>query len=218
MKIKIAPSILSADFSRIGETVKTLENSGADLIHCDVMDGNFVPPITFGAQMVKNLRPFTTLPLDCHLMTLSPQTHIDDFVKAGADIISVHVEACGEDTVKVLREIKKCGVKASAVINPETRVEEIFDCVEIADMLLVMSVHPGWGGQKFIPETLKKIEALRAFCIKRGRGEMDIEVDGGVTKENANDIKAAGANVLVAGNTVFKSSDMRATISALRGE
>ena len=218
MKIKIAPSILSADFSRIGETVKTLEACGADLIHCDVMDGNFVPPITFGAQMVKQIRPFTKLPLDCHLMTLHPETHIEDFVKAGADIISVHVEACGKDIVNVLREIKKCGVKASAVINPETRVEEIFDCVEDADMLLIMSVHPGWGGQKFIPETLKKIEALRAFCVKSGRGEMDIEVDGGVTIENASDIKAAGANVLVAGNTVFKSSDMRGVISALRGE
>ena len=218
MKIKIAPSILSADFSRIGETVKTLEACGADLIHCDVMDGNFVPPITFGAQMVKQIRPFTTLPLDCHLMTLHPKTHIEDFVKAGADIISVHVEACGKDTVNVLREIKKCGVKASAVINPETCVEEIFDCVGEADMLLVMSVHPGWGGQKFIPETLNKIEALRAFCVKCGRGEMYIEVDGGVTIENANDIKAAGANVLVAGNTVFKSNDMRATISMLRGE
>ena len=216
MKIKIAPSILASDFSCVGEAVKKLEANGADLVHCDVMDGNFVPPITFGAQLVKQIRPHTKLPLDCHLMVLHPETHIESFVKAGADIISVHVEACGKNTVKLLREIKNSGVKASAVINPETAVEEIFDCVEEADMLLVMSVHPGWGGQKFIPETLKKLETLRAFCIKNGKAELDIEVDGGVTEENVNEIKAAGANVLVAGSTVFKAQDMRATIARLR--
>lgn len=216
MKIKIAPSILASDFSRVGEAVKALEKNGADLVHCDVMDGNFVPPITFGAQLVRQIRPLTSLPLDCHLMTLHPETHIPDFVKAGADIISVHVEACGKNTVKVMREIRKCGIKASAVINPETRVEEIFDCAEEADMLLVMSVHPGWGGQKFIPGTLQKLEALRAFCVKNGKPELDIEVDGGVTEENAGEIKAAGANVLVAGSAVFKAGDMRKTIAELR--
>lgn len=218
MNIKIAPSILAADFANMGETVKKLEQCGADLIHCDVMDGNFVPPITFGAQMVKQIRPFTLLPLDCHLMTLHPQTHVEDFVKAGADVISVHVEACGKNTVPLLREIKQYNVKASAVINPETDAEQIFDCVEEADMLLVMSVHPGWGGQKFIPETLAKLEKLRSFCVKNGRGDLDIEVDGGVTEENAGEIVAAGANVLVAGSTVFRATDMRATISRLRGE
>lgn len=216
IQIKIAPSILAADFARIGEAVKKLEESGADLVHCDVMDGNFVPPITFGAQTVREIRPHTKLPLDCHLMTLHPETHIESFVKAGADNISVHVEACGKNTVKVMREIKNCGVKASAVINPETRVEEIFDCVEEADMLLIMSVHPGWGGQKFIPETLKKLEKLRAFCVKNGKAELDIEVDGGVTMENAGEIKAAGANVLVAGSTVFHAQNMRAAIAGLR--
>ncbi len=218
IKIKIAPSILAADFSKMGETVKQLQECGADLVHCDVMDGNFVPPITFGAQMVKQIRPLTALPLDCHLMTLHPQTHLEDFVKAGADVISVHVEACGKDTVPLMREIKKCGVKASAVVNPETPIEELFDCVGEADMLLVMSVHPGWGGQKFIPETLEKLEKLRTFCIKCGRGELDIQVDGGVTLENASEIKAAGANVLVAGSTVFRAPDMRAVIASLRGE
>ena len=216
IQIKIAPSILASDFSRAGETVKALEKSGADFVHCDVMDGNFVPPITFGAQLVKHIRPHTKLPLDCHLMTLHPETHIESFVNAGADIISVHVEACGKNTVKLLREIKKCGVKASAVINPETKVEELFDCVEEADMLLVMSVHPGYGGQKFIPETLEKLEKLRAFCVESGRAELDIEVDGGVTEENAGEIKAAGANVLVAGSAVFKAADMKAAIAGLR--
>ncbi len=214
-QIKIAPSILASDFSKVGETVKKLEENGADYVHCDVMDGNFVPPITFGAQMVKAIRPHTRLPLDCHLMTLHPETHIEDFAKAGADLITVHLEAC--DVLKVFGLIRSFGVKASAVINPETEVERIFLAAEEADMILLMSVRPGWGGQKFIPETLKKIEALREYCVKIGRPDLDIEVDGGVTEENIGDVLKAGANVIVAGSTVFKSSDMKATIGRLRG-
>ena len=158
MKIKIAPSILASDFAKLGETVKLLEENGADLVHCDVMDGNFVPPITFGAQAVQAFRPHTRLPLDCHLMVLHPETHVEDFVKAGADYITVHVEACGEKTTNLIEKIHALGVKAGAVVNPETDIEAIFPACELSDMLLVMSVHPGWGGQKFIPESLKKIE------------------------------------------------------------
>ena len=217
MQIKIAPSILASDFSNAGETARFLEKNGADLIHCDVMDGNFVPPITFGAQFVKGIRPHTKLPLDCHLMTLHPETHIEDFYKAGADLISVHVEACGKNTGAVMQRIKALGIRAAAVCNPATPVSSLFDCLEYADMFLVMSVVPGWGGQKFIPESLKKLEELRAFCIKNGRGELDIQVDGGVTEQNAGEIVKAGANVLVAGSTVFRSADMAKTIKSLRG-
>ncbi len=216
MDIKIAPSILASDFSRIGEEVARLEQSGADLIHCDVMDGNFVPPITFGAQMVKAIRPHTKLPLDCHLMVLHPETHIRDFAEAGADNITVHVEAC--DIPALFDQISSFGIKKSAVINPETDVGKVFPAVEGgADMILLMSVHPGWGGQKFLPETLKKIEILRNFCIKCGRGSLDIEVDGGVTEGNVRDVISAGANVIVAGSTVFRAADMAATIRRLRG-
>lgn len=216
MQIKIAPSILASDFSKVGQTVALLEQNGADMVHCDVMDGNFVPPITFGAQLVKNIRPHTRLPLDCHLMTLHPQTHIEDFAAAGADLISVHTEACGKQTGEVLRAIRALGVKAAAVVNPATPVSDLFDWLGDVDMYLVMSVVPGWGGQKFIPESLKKLEELRTFCIKNGKPALDIEVDGGVTEENAHEIIAAGANVLVAGSTVFRSADMRGTIERLR--
>lgn len=215
LDIKIAPSILASDFAKAGETVRKLEECGADYVHCDVMDGNFVPPITFGAQMVKALRPHTSLCLDCHLMVLHPQTHIEDFAKAGADLITVHAEAC--DIPALFKQISSYGIKKSAVINPETPVEAIFPAVEGADMLLLMSVRPGWGGQKFIEGTLKKIETLRNFCIAHGKPDLDIEVDGGITEENVKSVISAGANVIVAGSAVFKSPDMRATIARLRG-
>lgn len=216
LDVKVAPSILAADFSKMGEEVRAISACGADLIHCDVMDGNFVPPITFGAQMVKALRPYTKLPLDCHLMTLHPETYFEDFAAAGADYISVHAEVCGKILVPVLKSIKSYGVKACAVVNPETPVEALYPAIDDADMFLLMSVHPGWGGQKFIPETLDKLRTLRAFLVAHGRGDMDVEVDGGVTEENAAEIVKAGANVLVAGSAVFRSHDKKGTIAALK--
>lgn len=220
MQIKIAPSILSADFSKIGEAIKNLNAAGADVIHCDVMDGSFVEPITFGGQMVKNIRPLTNLPLDCHLMIEHPKTQIKFFAEAGADIITVHYEACNKISPTYLREtlelIKSYGVKCGAVVNPDTDVEKIFPVFDLCDMVLIMSVFPGYGGQKFIPTALEQLKKAREYAVKMGRGDMDIEVDGGVTEANVGDIKAAGANVIVAGSTVFKSTDMAATIAALK--
>ncbi len=220
MQTKIAPSILSADFSAMGEAVKKLEKCGADLIHCDVMDGTFVEPITFGGQMIKNIRPLTKLPLDAHLMIAHPKTQIKFFAEAGADIITVHYKACAEISETYLKEtlelIKSYGVKCGAVVNPDVPVEKIYDVFPLCDMVLLMSVYPGYGGQKFIPEVLEKVKQARAYAIKIGKADMDIEIDGGVTEENAAQIRAAGANVLVAGSTVFKAQNMTATIANLK--
>ena len=220
MNIKIAPSILSADFSALGEAVKKLEISGADLIHCDVMDGSFVAPITFGAQAVKNIRPLTKLPLDVHLMIEHPKTQIKFFAEAGADIITVHFEACAKISESYLREtlelIKSYKIKCGAVVNPDVPVESIFPVFPLCDMVLLMSVFPGYGGQKYIEEVTAKIAKAREYARSIGRGDMDIEVDGGVTEENCKKITGAGANVLVAGNTIFKSEDFGATIKRLR--
>lgn len=220
MQTKIAPSILSADFSVMGETVKKLEDSGADLIHCDVMDGSFVEPITFGAQLIKNIRPLTKLPLDVHLMIEHPKTQIKFFAEAGADLITVHYKACKKISDSYLEEtlrlIKSYGVKCGAVVNPDVPVEDIFPVLPLCDMVLLMSVFPGYGGQKFIPDVMEKIKKAREYAASIGKGDMDIEVDGGVTSDNAKAVKEAGANVLVAGSTVFNSTNWSDTISLLR--
>lgn len=221
MEIKIAPSILSADFSALGEAVKKLEKSGADLIHCDVMDGSFVEPITFGSQAVKNIRPLTKLPLDVHLMIEHPKSQIKFFAEAGADMITVHFEACKKISETYLKEtlelIKSYNIKCGAVVNPDVAVESIFPVFHLCDMVLLMSVFPGYGGQKYIEEVTGKIAKAREYANSIGKKELDIEVDGGITEENCKKIISAGANVLVAGNTIFKSENMKRTIKKLRG-
>ena len=213
--IMIAPSILSADFSKMGEEVRSLEQSGADVIHCDVMDGVFVNNITFGIKMVEDLRKCTKLPLDCHLMIVHPEKYVERFAKAGADIITVHWEVCQDNLKEVLELIKSTGVKCGAVINPDTPVEKIKDVIELCDMVLVMSVFPGFGGQKFIPSALDKLREIRAIIDASGK-DIDLEIDGGVTAENVEEIKAAGANVIVAGSAVFKAADRAVMIAKLK--
>ena len=213
--IKIAPSILSADFSKMGEEVRSLEQSGADVVHCDVMDGVFVNNITFGIKMVEDIRKHTALPLDCHLMIVHPEKYVERFAKAGADIITVHWEACQDNLKEVLTLIRSTGVKCGAVINPDTPVDKIRDVIPMCDMVLVMSVFPGFGGQKFIPEALDKLREIRAIINESGK-EIDLEIDGGVTAENVEEIKAAGANVIVVGSAVFKAADRAQIIAELK--
>ena len=213
--IKIAPSILSADFSKMGEEVKSLESCGAALVHCDVMDGVFVNNITFGIKMVEDLRKITALPLDCHLMIVHPEKYVERFAKAGADIITVHYEACQENLKEVLELIKSTGVKCGAVLNPDTPVEKIKDVIPLCDMVLVMSVFPGFGGQKFIPEALDKLREVKAIVENCGK-DIDIQIDGGVSAENVAQVKEAGANVIVAGSAVFKAPDRAKIIAELK--
>lgn len=220
METKIAPSILSADFSRMGEAIRLCEAGGADLIHCDVMDGSFVEPITFGGQMVKNIRPLTKLPLDVHLMIEHPKTQIKFFAEAGADIITVHYEACAKISKDYLKEtlelIKSYGVKCGAVVNPDVPVEELFPVFPLCDMVLLMSVFPGYGGQKFIPSVLEKIKSAREYARTIGKPDMDIEVDGGINAQTAPLAISAGANVLVAGSALFGAPDFAAAVKNLR--
>lgn len=217
---KVAPSILSADFSAMGQAIKSIQAAGADLVHCDVMDGSFVEPITFGGQMVKNIRKLTSLPLDVHLMIEHPKTQIKFFAEAGADIITVHYEACKKISPTYLEEtfklIKSYGVKCGAVINPDTDAEKIYSVLPLCDMVLVMSVFPGYGGQKFIPSSLENVKKLKRYAADNNLN-YDIEIDGGVTVDNAASIRSAGVDVLVAGSAVFKAEDMSAAISAIRG-
>ena len=213
--VKIAPSILSADFSKMGEEVRSLQDCGADLVHCDVMDGVFVNNITFGIKMVEDLRKVTTLPLDCHLMIVHPEKYVERFVKAGADIVTVHYEACGETLKDTLMLIKNAGAKCGAVINPDTPVEKIADVIPLCDMVLVMSVFPGFGGQKFIPSALDKLRQIRAIIDASGK-DIDLQIDGGVTAENVEEIKRAGANVIVAGSTVFGAKNRAEIIEILK--
>ena len=214
-KVQIAPSILSADFSKMGEEIISLEKSGADIVHCDVMDGVFVNNITFGIKMIEDIRKLTTLPLDCHLMIVHPEKYVERFAKAGADYITVHYEACKDNLKEVLTLIKSTGVKCGAVINPDTPVEAIKDVLPLCDMVLVMSVFPGFGGQKFIPECLDKLRMLRTMIEESGK-EILLQIDGGVNEENVGEIKAAGADVIVAGSAVFKAENRAEMIQKLK--
>jgi ribulose-phosphate 3-epimerase len=212
--LRIAPSILSSDFSKLAEEVRAVEAAGADWIHLDVMDGHFVPVITFGPEVVKAIRPVTQKPFDVHLMIAPVEPHLEAFAKAGADIITVHVEA-GPHLHRSLQAIKALGKKAGVTMNPATPVETIEHVIDLVDVVLVMSVNPGWGGQKFIPDAEEKIRRVAALV---GGRPIDIEVDGGITPENTERVTRAGANALVAGSAVFKGgpSAYRANIEAIR--
>jgi ribulose-phosphate 3-epimerase len=212
--IKIAPSILSADFSRLGADVQAVDRAGADYIHVDVMDGHFVPNITIGPLVVAALRKITDKPLDVHLMIENPDRYIPDFAKAGADIITVHQEAVPH-LHRTVQLIKSLGKKAGISLNPATPVETLDVILDELDLVLVMSVNPGFGGQAFIPSALDKIRALRQRITVRGLAT-ELEVDGGVKIDNIHEVVAAGADVLVAGSAVFNTADYAATILALR--
>jgi len=201
--VKLAPSILSADFARLGEQVAAATKAGADYIHVDVMDGHFVPPITIGAPVVAAIRKWTDLPLDVHLMIESPEKQINQFAEAGADIITVHIEAC-PDIKKLVQEIKGLGVKVGVSLNPETPLAAITEILPSLDLVLVMTVNPGYGGQPFIEATLDKIADLRAELDKKGLAA-ELEVDGGINARTAPKVVKAGARVLVAGAAVFAS-------------
>lgn len=214
-KIKIAPSILSADFARAGEEVANITRDGADVLHIDIMDGSFVRNISFGPKFVKEIRPYSKAVFDCHLMIVNPWNYIRQFAEAGADIITVHYEACKERLAQTLEEIKALGVKCGVVINPDTPVSAIADVIELCDMVLLMSVYPGFGGQKFIPDVLAKLEQANELIKSTGK-EIDLEIDGGINKENVALVKKAGANVIVAGSTVFNEVDRAKIIKELR--
>ncbi len=214
MMVKIAPSILSADFSRLGEEVERLQKAGADWIHVDVMDGNFVPNITIGPGVIEHIRRYSNLPFDVHLMIAEPGRYIEQFSKAGADIITIHVEACS-DVESVISKIKKLGKKAGLSINPETPLSAVLPYLDSIDVLLIMAVRPGFGGQTFMPEVLPKIKEARRIVDERDL-KVEIEVDGGVNCETAVRAAEAGADVLAAGSALFKCTNLSEEINDWR--
>jgi ribulose-phosphate 3-epimerase len=213
--IKIAPSILSADFSCLADEIKRVEQAGANLLHIDVMDGHFVPNLTFGSPVVTAIRKTTQLPFDVHLMITNPQDFIQSFAKAGANYLTVHVETTSH-LHKVLQEIHSSGMKAGVALNPATPLAVIEEVLAHIDLILIMSVNPGFGGQTFIPATLHKLQRLRAL-LDNNNLDTEIEVDGGITVANAAQVAAAGATILVAGSAIYSAADPTAVIRLLKG-
>jgi ribulose-phosphate 3-epimerase len=211
---KLAPSILSADFARLGDEIRAVEKAGADMIHFDVMDGHFVPNISIGIPVMESVRKVTRLPLDAHLMIEQPERYVAPFVKAGANSISVHCEVC-PDIPEMAKRIRDLGARASIGINPETDADRVLPFAEHLDMILVMSVHPGFGGQEFIPEALDKLRHIRRELKRRGLS-IDVEIDGGVKLDNIADVKAAGANVFVSGSGIFGQPDYAKVMGEMR--
>ena len=215
-KIQISPSILAADFSQLGIEIKRLEKAGADMIHVDVMDGHFVPNLTIGPPVIKTLRNYTKLPFDVHLMIKPVHKYIKDYAEAGADIITIHPEAT-EDLKNSIKHIQELGKKVGISLNPETKIDIIKEFLNQIDLVLIMSVHPGFGGQKFIPEVVNKIKELKNIQSKENL-RFDIEVDGGIDFNNSKSVIEAGANILVSGTTIFKNNngDIKKNIETLK--
>lgn len=213
--MKVAPSILSADFANLQRDVECVDQLGADLIHIDAMDGHFVPNLTLGANIVSALRPVTSLPLDCHLMVSQPERYVDDFAKAGADIITVHYEACPH-LHRVIQQIKNCQVKAGVAINPATAVSVITPILADIDLVLVMTVNPGFGGQAFIASTLEKIKELATLRVENDYHYV-IQVDGGINAETAKMCQEAGVDIVVAGSYIYQAPNMKVAIDSLKG-
>ena len=211
---KLAPSILSADFSRLGEEIKAVEEAGADYIHIDVMDGHFVPNITVGPLVVETAKPITRLPLDVHLMISDPDRYIKDFIQAGSDLLSVHAETCPH-LQRTLTVIREQGTKSAVVLNPSTPLTVLEYILEDVDMVLIMTVNPGFGGQKFISTMLPKIQKVRNLIDEKNL-PIELEVDGGINLQNISRVAQAGADILVAGSAVFKSPDCRETIRLMK--
>lgn len=212
----IAPSILNSDFLNLGNSINMINESEADWIHLDVMDGSFVPNISFGIPIVEAAKKITTKPLDVHLMIVNPEKYIDGFRKAGADLINIHFEACKDkDLISILKEIKKTGARPAITINPDTPVQDIFSFCQYVDMVLIMSVFPGFGGQKFIEATYDRVKDLKKFIVSNNLNTM-IQVDGGVSKDNIAKLKSCGADVMVVGSVIFNGEKPKKIISELK--